>query len=229
MNQKTKTMSKIKLVILDAGHGGIIDGEYQTAGKRSPEWEENTFETDKEKYDNGVQYFEGVGNREIREEVSKILRKEGLRFRYTNEGEKDMPLKDRVARANHYHKKHKDVLLVSIHSDAFTKPEANGWSVFTTKGETLSDTYAEAMYEEMKKIFPEQKFRRDTTDGDSDKEEQFYILRKTTCPAILVENFFMTNEKECKEILMTKEGKRKIARAIANMVLRFVEGDQGEE
>ena len=45
------------IVILDAGHGGMIDGEYQTAGKRSPIW------------DDGSQYFEGVGNREI---VSKL-------------------------------------------------------------------------------------------------------------------------------------------------------------
>jgi N-acetylmuramoyl-L-alanine amidase len=40
-------------VILDAGHGGIIDGVYQTHGKRSPIWED------------GSQYFEGVGNRQI--------------------------------------------------------------------------------------------------------------------------------------------------------------------
>ncbi len=47
-------------VILDAGHGGMIDGEYQTSGKRSPIWND------------GSQYFEGVGNRQI---VSKLTAK----------------------------------------------------------------------------------------------------------------------------------------------------------
>ena len=48
-------MSKKLVILLDAGHGGIIDGEYQTSGKRSPKWGD------------GSQYFEGKGNRQIRE------------------------------------------------------------------------------------------------------------------------------------------------------------------
>ncbi|MCG9704983.1 hypothetical protein [Photobacterium damselae] len=38
---------KQPLFILDAGHGGIINGQYQTAGKRSPIWSD------------GSQLFEG--------------------------------------------------------------------------------------------------------------------------------------------------------------------------
>ena len=30
------------LWILDNGHGGIIEGEYQTAGKRSPVWDDGS-------------------------------------------------------------------------------------------------------------------------------------------------------------------------------------------
>ena len=55
---KINAMKKSKYTwLLDAGHGGMIDGEYQTAGKRSPEFEFG-------------QYFEGVGNREI---VKKMM------------------------------------------------------------------------------------------------------------------------------------------------------------
>ena len=43
--------------------------------------------------------------------------------------------------------------------------------------------------------------RSDKTDGDADKEANFWVLRKTVMPAILSENFFMTNRKECKLLL----------------------------
>ena len=48
--------------LLDSGHGGLDPdtGEYVTPGKRSPVW------------DDGTQYFEGVGNRDI---VKRILDK----------------------------------------------------------------------------------------------------------------------------------------------------------
>lgn len=205
-------MSKIKLVLLDAGHGGIFDGKVQTEGKRSPIWED------------GSQYFEGVGNRQIRDELAKLLNSEGIRFKYINEGEKDMSLETRVLFANSFAKKYKpeELLLISIHSDAFADPKAHGWSCFSTKGHTLSDTYSEALYEEFEKLFIEETQRVDKTDGDRDKEEQFYILKHTICPAILSENFFMTNERECKEILMTKQGRRKIALVHFNMIKRFV-------
>ena len=49
------------VVILDAGHGGLINGVYQTSGKRSPVWSD------------GTQYFEGVGNREIYEKLRAKL------------------------------------------------------------------------------------------------------------------------------------------------------------
>ena len=41
-----------------------------------------------------------------------------------------------------------------------------------------------------------QKIRRDYSDGDPDWEENFYILSKTQCPAVLTENFFMDNKED---------------------------------
>jgi hypothetical protein len=46
------------LWILDNGHGGMIDGVYQTPGKRSPVWPD------------GTQLFEGEFNRAI---VKRLL------------------------------------------------------------------------------------------------------------------------------------------------------------
>jgi len=40
---------------------------------------------------------------------------------------------------------------------------------------------------------PGQRIRKDTADGDPDLEKDFYILRHTSCPAVLTENLFMDN------------------------------------
>ena len=76
--------------------------------------------------------------------------------------------------------------------------------------------------EEMALLFPDRRPRTDDSDGDMDKEKNFKVIRETICPAILTENFFMTHEKECKEILMNRQGRRKIALAHFNMIKRFV-------
>lgn len=203
----------MRIVLIDAGHGGIIDGKYVTAGKRSPKWGD------------GSQYFEGVGNRLIREELAKMLKKEGIKYIYVNKGEKDTGLKYRVEFANSQAKKYGagNCLLISIHSDAFSNPQAHGWSCFTTKGTTNSDKYAEELYTQMRLQFPKEKFRTDLSDNDQDKEAQFYIIKNAICPAILSENFFMTNERECKTILMTKDGRRKIAKAHFEMIKYYLQ------
>jgi N-acetylmuramoyl-L-alanine amidase len=207
-----KTVSKIKMVLLDAGHGGIINGEYVTAGKRSPKWAD------------GSQYFEGVGNRLIREELAKMLRAEGIRYKFVNEGEADTSLKTRVDFANSQARKYGagNTLLISIHSNGFHDQNANGWECFTTPNKTNSDQYAEVLYNKMRAEYPNERFRTDYSDGDQDKEAYFYVIRKTICPAILSENFFHTNPRECQEILMCKHGRRKIAKAHLEMIKEFI-------
>ena len=184
--------------LLDPGHGGMIDGEYQTQGKRSPEFEFG-------------QYFEGVGNREI---VKKLLEKckgAGIAAIDIVDTEEDMPLRERVEKANILQRLHKNCIYVSVHSDAFTHESAQGFSVYTSPGKTQSDNIAETFVENMIKAFPDHKLRADNSDGDLDKEANFYVLKHTACPAILIENFFMTNKREC-ELLLTEEFQDRIVK-----------------
>ena len=46
------------------------------------------------------------------------------------------------------------------------------------------------------KNFLNRRIRTDMSDGDRDWEEDFYILRKSWCPAVLTENFFMNTHVE---------------------------------
>ncbi len=71
--------------------------------------------------------------------------------------------------------------------------------------------------------FPEERLRKDTRDGDLDKEANFTVLHKTIMPAVLTENFFMDTERECKEYLMTKEGRKRIIDFHVEAILRALD------
>jgi len=75
------------------------------------------------------------------------------------------------------------------------------------------DPICTVFLEEAEKEFPEQKMRTDPSDGDPDKEANFYVLKHTTCPAILMEWFFMDTLKDCK-FMITEECHKRVAMAM---------------
>jgi len=192
------------LVLLDNGHGGIIDGVYQTKGKRSPKWND------------GSQLFEGEFNRAIVNGIIQQLTSLNIPYNVITPELKDIPLKTRVERANQYNP-YKS-FFISIHSNA---GGGSGFEVFTSPGETASDDIATIIGEEYKLVFPSRKLRADFSDRDLDKEAKFYVLTKTKMPAVLTENFFMDNEDECRNILMTKNGRDKIIEFHVNAIIRI--------
>jgi len=202
------------LWLLDNGHGGMINGTYQTAGKRSP------------KLDNGQQLFEGEFNRAVVKRIMSLCETEGIATINLVDSEMDIPLRDRTDLANDIFRKNYQAGVLpciygAIHADAYSPDNviefnsAHGWTVYTSPGETQSDKIATVFHDEMKKIFPDMRFRTDLSDSDVDKEAKFFVLRKTVMPAILTENFFMTNRKEC-QLLLSEEGRDRIALAHFN-------------
>ena len=196
--------------ILDNGHGGIIDGEYQTPGKRSPEWED------------GTQLFEGEFNRAVVKRIIKLCDEAGIECINLVDTEEDLSLRWRTDRANDIFRERqqtdgKKCIYVSVHANGFTKESAHGWSVYTTEGETKSDKIAQILHEKAKVEFPTHKMRMDTRDGDADKEANFWVLRKVVMPSILSENFFMTNREEFR-LLLSEEGRDRIAKIHFQMI-----------
>ena len=184
-------------ILLDAGHG--ID----TFGKRSPD---------------GA-FLEYKWNREVAEIAYALLEEHGFDVDFVVTETNDIPLKTRVRRVNEIcslHGSH-NVLLLSIHSNAAgmgaSWMNAKGWSAYTTKGKTRSDVAAKCLYDSFEEEFKDRVIRRDWSDGDPDWEEDFYIIKKTSCPAVLLENFFYDNKEECSFLLM-EQTKRRIAKAI---------------
>jgi len=134
--------------------------------------------------------------------------------------QEDISLADRVKTANQIAKSSpQKCIYVSVHANGFDQESANGWSVYTSIGETKSDNIATILFEKALREFPGEYMRKDTySDGDVDKEANFYVLIHTSMPAILSENFFMTNYDNCHKYLLSEEGRDRIAKVHFQMI-----------
>ena len=63
--------------------------------------------------------------------------------------------------------------------------------------------------------------RQDHSDGDPDKESKFTILTKTRCPAVLTENLFYDNEKECR-FMMSDYGRELITKLHVDGIIDYL-------
>ena len=80
---------------------------------------------------------------------------------------------------------------------------------------------AEELYKTTSYNIPGVKLRKDFVDGDSDKENNFTVIYKSKCPAVLTENLFMDNEEECR-YLLSKEGKKAIIDLHVDGIINFL-------
>lgn len=192
------------MIILDNGHGS------QTPGKRSPVWAD------------GSQLFEWEFNRDIVRRISAMLKADGIRHEILVPEETDITLGERCRRANAINAAcGGNAVLFSIHGNA---GGGTGWECYTSVGNTKADGIATILCEEAEKEFAPDgwRMRFDHTDGDPDKESQFYILKHTVCPAVLSENFFMDTEKDCR-FMMSEAGRERIAKIHYNTIKRIYE------
>jgi N-acetylmuramoyl-L-alanine amidase len=129
--------------------------------------------------------------------------------------ERDISLPVRCRRVNAWCRRlgKNNVIVISIHANAAGHGDrwydATGWCAYTSRGNTLADALATCLYQAAQASLPGQRLRTDYTDGDPDMEADFYILRHTTAPAVLTENFFMDSHPDC-AFLLSKEGQQAI-------------------
>lgn len=192
-------------ILIDNGHGST------TKGKRSPDG----------------QFQEYAYAREIAEAVTQQLQERGYDAIRIVPEEEDVPLVDRVSRANKICGEvgTNNVILVSIHCNAAGSGNmwyrATGWSCYTTKGVTKSDDLAKCLYDVAEEQFKGQRIRISGQDEQKDWEENFYVLRKTKCPAVLTENFFMDNKDDVK-YLQSEEGKRAVITTHVEGIIKYI-------
>ena len=142
--------------------------------------------------------------------LADILQSAGAEVRLTREDDSEPSLAGRVAISNAFG----SAVFISLHANAFSNPAAEGLEVWTSRGQTESDPLAESIANALQAAFPDMVFRSDISDGDQDKESNFYVLRWTDAPAVLVEMGFITNPTE-EELLASADYQARVARAIA--------------
>ena len=176
-------------IFIDNGHG------LMTAGKRSPDG----------------QFREAFYNREIAKRVVADLVDRGYDAELLVPEDDDISLAERVRRVNAacFLLGKQNVILISIHvnaaGDGTRWHTATGWSCYTCKGHTQSDTLADSLYHSAQQHLPGRRIRTDYTDNDPDWEE----------------NFFMDNKKDL-ACLLSQEGRRAIVETIIVGIERCV-------
>jgi N-acetylmuramoyl-L-alanine amidase len=208
-------MNKKIIIFLDPAHTNM------TPGKRSPDHS----------------LLEFWYSREIIKRIESKLDELGIKYWNTHPEEgwcspnyatdsKDLQLRVKRVNAKYVECKEEGLIpiLLSIHVNAAGNGgwyNATGWSAYTTKGKTKSDNLAECLYDAAKEVLKDKKIRTNTSDGDSDLESDFYIIKKSKCPAVLTENFFMDCQED-KEYLLSEEGKQDITNIHIKGILKYI-------
>lgn len=195
-------------ILIDTGHGE------NTPGKRSPDGK----------------FREYLYVREIADQVVAQLRQRGYDAERIVMEFSDVALAERAKRVNEVCGRlgTKNVILVSIHINAAGNGEwmnAKGWSCYTSIGQTKADKLADCFYQVAEERFAGRKFRKDLTDGDPDWEAGFYMLKKTKCPAVLTENFFMDNKDDV-AYLVSPEGRNAVVATHVEAIIKYIQSNE---
>ncbi len=195
--------NQIHIPGLSVGHGGMIEGKYQTSGKR---WT----------YKDGTVIYEGEFNRDIKARVMYKLHARGYAYVDLVPEHQDISNMQKVRRANLKHnelkEKGKELFFFEIHANA---GGGTGCEVFRAKkSSNATQKLCRIIEQKYKEHFQNLKWR-------ARKRKNWTVVRYTNCPAILLECFFMDNEQD-KEMLTTNKGRNSIADWVTDCIIEYI-------
>jgi N-acetylmuramoyl-L-alanine amidase len=213
------------IILIDAGHGQNTEQN----GKFSPLLDD-TINIGSE-FTNKGRFREWKYNRVIASQIVNILKEMKYDARLVTPEDADVSLSERIRRINTICNKEgaSNVLLISVHANAVGDGsqwmKAYGWEAYTTRGKTKSDILADCLYKRADANVKGRKIREDWTDGDRDKEADFYIIKRAYCPAVLTENFFYDNKDDLK-YMTSEEGIQGVVRLHVEGIIDYIEGQK---
>ena len=203
-------------ILLDFGHSSS-KAKRPTPGKRSPYSSHKTLPA--------IEFFEGDWNREVGKRIYTELKKLGYDVEIIVPEDEDISLGERVRRVNKIAKQTgaSNSLLVSIHANAAGSNgkwlNAKGFQVMVSFNSSKnSKKLANFIFDEanekglkMRRPLPNQKYW----------EGNLYILKNTSCPAILTESGFYDNIDDCK-YLLSEKGKQEITDIHVQGIVNYI-------
>jgi len=195
---KKKEHRQRYLWILDNGHG------HTTPGKRSP------------KMNDDRQLFEYAFNRDVVRRITAQLDSHGVAYFNLVKSDDDMSLPMRVAASTAADDLGLAKLYISVHANAASDnwSSASGVETYCCPGSPTGHSLAV--------IFQKHIVEQTGWKDRGVKKAKFFVLKKTTMPAILTENGFFTNRIQCEQ-MMTNEYKDKVAYAHVKAILEIEE------
>ncbi|HHW98761.1 MAG TPA: N-acetylmuramoyl-L-alanine amidase [Firmicutes bacterium] len=179
-------------VCLDPGHGG------NDRANRGP-----------------TGYVEADGVLDIALRTRTLLQSAGLPVVMTRDRDAAVSLAARTA----YAAAQDADILVSIHTDAYSDPRANGCTVFCSVRDDQSRNLAVAIEQALRNVGRPSRGVR--TRVLADGRDYYHVIREARMPAVLVECAFHSNPTE-EALLKTPEFRQLIATAIADGIKAFV-------
>lgn len=184
-----------KLIVIDAGHGGKDSGALGKIGDTTINEKDLTLS--------------------IAAKTVNILKSSGLNVMMTRDSDTYPTLEDRVNFANGNNAS----LFVSIHINANDKPEPYGIETYycTTNNNNDYGITSEALAGDIQKNLIENLGGKNR----GVKTANFYVIKNTVMPAVLIETGFITNEEEVKK-LADDSYQQKAAEAIASAITKNI-------
>jgi N-acetylmuramoyl-L-alanine amidase len=147
---------------------------------------------------------------DIAQQVTRLLERQGVQARLTRTEDVEIELEPRVSQAN---RSNADVF-VSIHANAInlSRPDVNGLETYYfSSGRELADTIHRSILQAIPDL-PDRRVRR----------ANFYVLRNTEMPSVLVEVGFVTGAEDARN-LRDATYRSQMAAAIARGILQYLQ------
>ena len=187
-----------KTILVDSGHGGKDDGAQREEVK------------------------EDEINLIIAQEVKAQLIAQGANVLMTREDDRDLADTESDNRKRDDMKKRVEFiecgfcdLFVSIHLNAYPDASVQGAQVFYRAQDDQSELLAQRMQEALSHCSGQKR---------REKPGDYYILKRTTVPGVLVECGFLSNAEE-REKLQSEAYQKQIAAAIVQGMIHYVRGN----
>lgn len=186
------------VVMLSAGHGGIINNKYTTSpGKMK------TFKSFFPWGDDFI-FYEGVFNRQVCMQIANYLFDSKISFIFINPGPRDI---GPTARARMCDKEHANTSIpyafaVEIHANAASCGDVTGYEIYTSPKVTKSDHIAKEIYNSVETV-KDYRMRSGYSPENPfpDKEAKYSFLMRTQMPAVISEVNFFTNKKRAVQMM----------------------------
>ncbi|NMA86162.1 MAG: N-acetylmuramoyl-L-alanine amidase [Tissierellia bacterium] len=192
-------------IVLDPGHGGIDGGTGNV--NDILEKEINLDVCLKLKKELLVEGYNIIMTREKDQSLEELSNINASRYR------RDLDARKTIINEN------QPLAFVSIHVNASTKTSARGVKIYhfpdSTEGKRLAENIKESVDEYLYKNY----LKEDNLEAEV-LTENYYILRETKYPGVLIEIGFITNPEENK-LMKSKKYKEKIAYAIKKGIVSF--------